>query len=79
MFFNKFIAILFFSKSTLNAAAIDSVVISSWVGPIPPEVKTYVNFLLNSKTVLIIVFLSSSITLASLDECLSDLIHLLSN
>ena len=38
---------------------------SSWVGPIPPVVKMYVNFFLISLTVLIIVFSTSGIILTS--------------
>ena len=38
---------------------------SSWVGPIPPVVKTYPNFFLSSYTVLIITFSLSGIALTS--------------
>ena len=50
---------------TLKAFAIDKEVMSSCVGPMPPVVKTYLNFLLKSRTLKIIFFSISGIILTS--------------
>ena len=49
----------------LKASEIDSDVISSCVGPIPPDVKTYLNLFLKRLTVSIMIFFLSGITLTS--------------
>ena len=75
MFSNKFFAFLFNTNFFLNALAIDSAVISSCVGPIPPVTKTFLYFLdafiisfLNYFLLLSGIILISSILIPILEQ-----------